>query len=408
MPARRIIVPVVCLILFVLVAYAIKSSQPEASTGKASKNASMLVKTQVLEPQAFTLTVQSFGVVQAKHRSELNALVSGQVRKVSPAFKAGGRVSEGDVLLSLDTSEYELALQEARSNLANAELALAEEKARSEQAKRDWNSRKDGLQGNDFTLRRPQLKAAEENLNTAQARLKLAQLNLERCQVRATFSGRIQNTFVEQGSVVSPGLLLASGYDTSFAEVRLAVASDALKYLNVPEGQGDLAQGSTVRFTNNLLKPAQVWEGRIIRSEAAIDSTTQQLYLVAEIEQPFDRKILGQLERHPLALGQYLEAEIVGKRLDKVIAIPSSAIYQGRYVYLQEDGRLQRRDVEIFWAEGEISLIATGLNEGDELIVTSLGLISSGTPVRTAEQVKDKAQDNSSANKSSVHKDASL
>ena len=61
-----------------------------------------------------------------------------------------------------------------------------------------------------------------------------------------------------------------------------------------------------------------------------------------------------------------MEAQIVGKRLDEVIAIPSSAIYQGRYVYLQEDGRLQRRDVEIFWAEGEISLIAKGINEGDK------------------------------------------
>jgi len=391
-----------------LVAYAIKSSQPEASTGKASKKASMLVKTQVLKPQAFTLTVQSFGVVQAKHRSELNALVSGQVRKVSPAFKAGGRVSEGDVLLSLDTNEYELALQEARGNLANAELALAEEKARSEQAKRDWNSRKDGLQGNDFTLRRPQLRAAEETLKTAQARLKMAQLNLERCQVRATFSGRIQSTFVEQGSVVSPGLLLASGYDTSSAEVRLAVSSDALKYLNVPQGQGDVAPGSTVRFTNNLLKPAQIWEGHIIRSEAAIDSATQQLYLVAEIAKPFDGKVVGLLERHPLALGQYLEAAIVGKRLVDVIAVPSSAVYQGRYVYLQEDGRLQRRDVEIFWAEGEISLIAKGLTEGDELIITSLGQISSGTPVRTAEKVKGETQDNSSANKSLVEKGASL
>lgn len=390
MPFKRIIVPISCLVLFVLAAYWIKTSKPEASTGKPTKEPSMLVQIQVLKRQPFRLMVESFGVVQAKHRSELNALVSGQVRQVSPEFKAGGRVSEGDILLSLDTSDYELALQEALGNLANAELALAEEKARSEQALRDWNSRKGSIEGSDFTLRRPQLKASQENLKTAQARLKKARLDLERCQVRATFSGRIQSTFVEKGSVVNPGLLLASGYDTSAAEVRLAVPSAALQYLTVPESvSGPTSEGSVVRFTNELLKPAQVWEGQVIRSEAAIDSATQQLYLVAEIVDPFSQATINSVDRHPLALGQYLEASIVGKLLEDVITVPSSSIYQGRYIYVVEEGLLQRREVEIVWAAGEVSILGRGVNEGDELITTSVGQVSSGTPVRTKSSLND-------------------
>ena len=62
--------------------------------------------------------------------------------------------------------------------------------------------------------------------------------------------------------------------------------------------------------------------------------------------------------------------------------IPNAAIYQGSYVYLLVDGLLQRRDIEIAWQNRDEALLADGLEAGDQLVLTPLGQVSSGTPVQ--------------------------
>ncbi|HXK57018.1 MAG TPA: hypothetical protein PLZ16_10265 [Gammaproteobacteria bacterium] len=62
--------------------------------------------------------------------------------------------------------------------------------------------------------------------------------------------------------------------------------------------------------------------------------------------------------------------------------IPNSSVYQGSYVYLFRDGLLQRREIEIAWQNGDEALIGKGLAAGDQLVLTPLGQVSSGTRVK--------------------------
>jgi len=66
--------------------------------------------------------------------------------------------------------------------------------------------------------------------------------------------------------------------------------------------------------------------------------------------------------------------------------IPSSAIYQGSYVYIVADGLLMRKDIQLGWQNGTESIVTQGLVAGDNLVLTSLGQVSSGTPVAIAGQ----------------------
>jgi hypothetical protein len=72
---------------------------------------------------------------------------------------------------------------------------------------------------------------------------------------------------------------------------------------------------------------------------------------------------------------------MAGHTLQDVLVIPNSAIYQGSYVYVVENDVLQRRNIEITWQNDQDAIIKTGLGDGDILVTTALGQVTSGVRV---------------------------
>ena len=122
----------------------------------------------------------------------------------------------------------------------------------------------------------------------------------------------------------------------------------------------------------------QSWQGNVVRTESAIDTATQQLYVVAQIVRPYDLAFNNGAQ---IKIGQYVTAEIKGKIVDNALIIPSSAIYEGSYVYIVEEGVLKRKDIALGWQNGTESMVTEGLRANDELVLTPLGQVNSGTPV---------------------------
>ncbi|KZZ11613.1 hypothetical protein A3749_08500, partial [Oleiphilus sp. HI0078] len=340
----------------------------------------------------------SYGVLKANTRTNLLSLVSGQVLKVSPAFQRGAFVQEGQVLLVIDPLEYEVSLQTARSDLANAELALAEEEARSEQALRDWRTQEkiNSTPARDYALRYPQLKAAKAKLETAKAKLSLAQKNLERTKVRAPYDGRLIETFVNKGSVISTSTPVAELYSSESLELSLPIASRDLAFLDLPSSESyqDTSSSAYVRIENSLVVPAEYWQAMIVGTEALVDAENQQIYALAKIVKPLTSE-KSERPVQALKVGQYLHANIQGKTIDEAILVPNSAIYQGTYVYvvekIEKQDVLARREVNVRWRNEELSLIESGLNIGDLLVRTPLGQVTSGTRVAIDKRVEGAA-----------------
>jgi multidrug efflux pump subunit AcrA (membrane-fusion protein) len=125
-----------------------------------------------------------------------------------------------------------------------------------------------------------------------------------------------------------------------------------------------------------------------VRTEGAIDSDSQQLYIVAQIDNPYNK---SNENVAPIKIGQYVNAEIVGKTIEQALVIPNSAIYQGSYVYVVEQvkGRslLKRKEITIRWQNSQEAIIESGLSFNEQLVLTPLGQVSSGTPVKTLDEV---------------------
>jgi len=363
-----------------LLIYLINNNPPQSKRFKPSKAPQMTVTTHVLTPQSYQVMVESFGTVKPRTRSILFSQVSGQITHVNGQFNDGGFFEKGDILIQLDDRDYTSEVRVSQASLLSANQVLLEEQARVEQAKADWQRLGNGKIASDLVLRKPQLEAAKAKVLSAQAQLDKAELSLERTKVIAPYAGRILKKQVDIGQVVSSNSQLATIFATDYVEIRLPIKNKDLALIKLPEVYRDIGeQGSknNVKLTSDLIGH-QSWNGKIVRTESAIDELSQQLYVVAQINRPYDAKTS---EGSPIKIGQYVTAQIQGKELTDSLVIPSSAIYQGSYVYTVENNLLIRKEITIGWQNGKKSIIESGLVVGDELVLTSLGQVSSGTPV---------------------------
>jgi len=385
---KKMIILAVIVGVTVLLATVISKNPPQSKRFKPSKASQMTVVTRLLAPQRYQVIVESFGTVKPRTESILFSQVSGQINDVSVQFRDGGFFEKGDILVQLDDRDHKSEVKVSQANLLSANQVLLEEQARVDQAKADWQRLGNGKTANALVLRQPQFEAAKAKVLSAQAQLDKAELSLERTKIIAPYAGRILKKQVDLGQVVSANTQLASIFAVDYVEIRLPIKNKDLALINLPEEYRDIGeQGNKndVKLTSDLMGH-QEWRGKIIRTESAIDEQSQQLYVVAQINRPYDAiTSYGS----PIKIGQYVTAEIEGKALESALVIPSSAIYQGSYVYIVEKGLLMRKEITLGWQNGKQAIVKSGLVAGDELVLTSLGQVSSGTPVSIEGQTRN-------------------
>lgn len=381
---KKYFLPVGILVVTSLLWHFIKANPPENRRGRGAPNAQMTVEVERLKPLDYQVIVDSFGVVKPRTNSALVAQVAGQIVYVSPTFREGGFFEQGDVMLRIDDRDHQAEVKIAQSGFMTAKQQYLEEQARANQAGVDWDRLGSGKSATDLVLRKPQLAAAQAKMLSAEAQLEKAQLNLERTEVIAPFAGRILKQNVDVGQVVARNNTLAQIYAVDYVEVRLPIKNNDLALMNLPETFRNQASSSDQKIAVTLqsdLIGEQSWQGEVVRTEGAIDSNAQQLYVVAQIADPYSSE-----HSAPVKIGQYVKAQIAGKSIQGALVIPSSAIYQGSYVYVVNDGVLLRKDIQTRWHNGFDSVIQSGLEFGDQLVLTSLGQVSSGTRVNVVGQ----------------------
>lgn len=379
--------PIIIVLITLLVIYLLNVSKPSAGRSGVLTAPQMTVEVVEVAPANHKLTIESYGTVQPRTQSFLVSQVSGMVTSVADNFRDGAFITEGDVLLTIDERDYLADVNIAEASLADAKQAYAEELARSEQARIDWERIGQGGEPSDLVLRKPQLQAAKARMQSAESALSKAQLSLERTKIVAPFDGRIINSFVDVGQVVGNNTQLTEIYATDYVEIRLPLNDSDLPFIDLPEeyrgASTDPQEQPDVRLISGF-GTGDEWQGKLVRVESTIDVSARQLHVVAQVDDPFSQK-----QTNAIKIGQYVTAEIEGKEIAEAVTIPNSAIYQNSFVFVAENGTLQRREIDIVWQSGAESIIGDGLEFGDRLIVTPLGQVTSGTRIAVAGEESD-------------------
>jgi len=169
---KKILLPFAIIAGAVVLSLAMVSLKP-APAKLESPETAVAVETLVLEKTQTQLIVQSQGTVQPRTRTALISEVSGAVLKVSPEYVVGGVFKAGDILMQLDPTDYQVALQRAEARLISMNAQLSFEQARSAQAEKEWAmTGRPAAEAPLLALRKPYLAEAQANVLQAQAEVK--------------------------------------------------------------------------------------------------------------------------------------------------------------------------------------------------------------------------------------------
>ena len=335
----------------------------------------------------FPVIVKSQGTATPRTESTLIPEISGKIVSISANFQTGGFFEAGEILLDIDPRDYENNVVVARADLAQAKAALDEEKARAAQASRDWEILNLSEEPNDLALRKPQLNSARAAVAAASARLEQASINLERTRIRAPYAGLVLEKRVDVGQYVSPSNVLARIYAVDLAEIRLPLTNDQLAFLDVPEvyrgneGSAVKQDYPAVYLTATVGGLTHQWQGRIVRTEGAIDTQSQQNFVIAQVDDPYARH-----HGLPLKVGQFVEARIDGRVLSDIFNLPQVAVRRNNEVLIVgQDDIVERRRVGVVWTEDGQVIVKSGLREGERISLTPLPYAVSGTKVQVTE-----------------------
>lgn len=360
---KRIILPVIILALGILAMFAF-SNMKKPPEEKEKIDNTPIVAVESISVTPMSMEVTSYGIVKPKYETTLVAQVNGEIIELSSVFERGGFVKKGQLLAKIDPNDYQAALIEAQASMANARAALEQEVAHGKVAKKEWDQITD-TSPTELSLRKPQLAKELARVKSAQAAVLRAERNLQRTEIRSPYDAMIESRDVGLGAFVTPGKQIGRLLGTSIAEVRLPVADNQVQFL-INNGKN-----AKVKIVSDYSGQEVEWEAKIIRDEGVIDSKSRMGYLVAQVENPYN---LNNKKNHksPLRFGAYVNAKIIGLRIDSAAVIPRHLVSDGKVAILDEDLKLHLADIDIIREQGANVIVANGLVDGDQLIISSL------------------------------------
>lgn len=369
------------LFMAVIVAYGLVVTAPTPEQVPAKETATTIRVTDVVKT-GIRLQVHSQGSVTPEVESELIPEVSGRVEWISPKLATGGFFKKDDVLLRIDDRDYRSAV--AR-NQANVERARAEYQHAQYELTRLQELVKNQLtsQSNLESASRAE-KIARATLKDAEVALEQAQRDLWRTEIRAPYDGLVRSEQVDTGQFISRGQSIASIYASDSVEILMPVADQQLAYLDLPLGhRGELPkemQPDVTLYTDYAGQRYQ-WRGKLVRTEAGVDSRSRMVHAIARVENKPDS------DQPPLPIGLFVNAIIEGRWADDVVTLPRAALRNRNQVLVVDDNRLHYRSVEVMRFEQDDVIIESGLDNGDVVNVSPLQTVIDGmrvNPIREA------------------------
>ena len=174
-------------------------------------------------------------------------------------------------------------------------------------------------------------------------------------------------------------------------EVRVPLAIRQLGFLDVPLGMrgelaGELAPDVTLKgFYGG---DEYTWSGKLVRTEAVIDANSNTVQTIIRVQQPDAGTSSKKNAEIPLPIGLFVQANIEGRLVDDLIALPRSVIRNNNQVLVVDaENKMYYRDVEIYRLEEERVLISGGILPGEFICISPIQAVVNGMSVRPVIEV---------------------
>ena len=384
--------PTRCAGIAALVAVAALSGCQKGDGAKAAPAAApqpIAVHTVKVTPRSVPIRFTLPGQVEGSKEVEVRARVPGILQK--QFYKEGDPVRQGAPLFEIDRATYEVALAQARAQLAQA-AARADQTVREETRLAPLvGERAVSRKEYDDAISARQL--AQASLQQSKAGVEQAELNLSYTRVNAPVAGISGRAAHSVGTLITTdtsGSLLTTINQLSPIWVRFSLAESDLA--KIPGGRVGRTTPLDVQVLFADGTPYD-GKGRLNFAATAIDTKLGTQQLRAEFANP----------REQLLPGQFVNVVINAGQRDNVFLVPQAAVVQTEksslVFVIGPDGNAQARPVQMGDWVGSDWTVLSGLNAGDRVIIDNLLKVRPGAPVTEAPALASAAAPPAAASK---------
>ncbi|OUS04114.1 hypothetical protein A9Q96_14200 [Rhodobacterales bacterium 52_120_T64] len=392
------------------VLWAVREAQTGSRSFRPERERVFVTNIETFKPVTIAPQITAFGRVQSWRSIELRAAISGALVQLSPSFRDGGAITDGQVVFQIDPAKsqsslalLESDLQEAEAELSNAvaaiqlvqievDLAQKQLELRSQALVRQEGLKARGV-ATDAEVENAALSVASAEqaivnqrraLAQAQTRIISAEIALDRKQISATeakrlltetsviapFDGVVSNVTAILGRMVSANEKLGDLIDPEALEVAFRVSSAQYARLLDSSGRLKLLPVTVQSGIEDL--PFEL-NGTIDREGAEVG------------EGQTGRLIYARLSGAGLSIlrpGDFLSVTIIEQPLNNVAVVPATSVSaDGNMLVLDEDNRLEEIAVDVLRRQAN-DLILSDVPFGREFVTTLTPQIGQGIQIR--------------------------
>jgi membrane fusion protein (multidrug efflux system) len=371
--ALKIIIPLIIIGMGVGVKSYLDNTRPEPKRSSPGQK-SILVETTVAKSTSKTVVVSAIGTVIPAKRITLLPEVSGKIVAQNKNLVPGGHIKKGRIVVRIDPSDFDLALEQQRAKVTQATTDLAVEQGRQSVAEREWSLIREDIRpanaSKRLVTRKVHLESAQAHLRSAESGLKKAELNRNRTVIKAPFDALVTEEYVDVGQVVGQNTQIATLVASSAFWVRTSVPMDRLSWIRVPKVSSE--HGSPARVFQQIGPGLSVERaGQVVKLLGDLDPKGQMARILVEVKDPLGPGDNPNAPNVPLLIGATVKLEIDGPILENTIEIPRLALRENNRIWVKDaNNKLAIRLVEIIWS-GDRTIFVSGNVEPGEKIVTS-------------------------------------
>jgi RND family efflux transporter MFP subunit len=312
----------------------------------------------VTNPALLTAT----GYLVADRQSKITPKISGKVVRLN--FTVGDKVSAGQVLAVLESTNMQAQLDEANAAL--------------EQADREW--RRQSAMWKDGVTTRAQLDTAESQRKGARARVDQIRINMQDMVVRAPFAGTIATKNTEVGEVISSVMMGQVGGTLPAGAICTLVDLKTLEAVaDVNESSiGQLHEGQAAEVSVDAF-PSQKWKGVLRQIIPTADRAKATVQVKVKIIDPGDRLLPEMSSSVSFLQSERTDAEM---HEPPKIWLPASAVAGGHVAIVGADKHITMRRVTTGAVVEKRIEITSGVNAGDRVVTSGIDGLESGQLVK--------------------------
>jgi RND family efflux transporter MFP subunit len=313
------------------------------------------------------------GTLDGSENADIRARVAGYLQKKD--YQEGGYVKEGDLLFEIDPRPFEAALDEAKSQLDQAQavqLATEADFARSQEL---FN--KKVISEQEFENKRQLNQANVAKVAALEAAVETAKLNLGFTKITAPVDGIAGLAKAQIGDLVGPGSTATLTTVSQIDPIRLYFpisekdykqhANALQKAMQRPVSERE--EAIEMIFADGTVYPQK---GKFSFVDRQVDPTTGTILVAANFPNP----------EHTLRPGQFAKARAAIEKIQGALLVPERALVelQGSYQIgvLAEDNKAEIRPIKIGPRSGRQVVVTEGLKEGEKVIVEGVQKVRPG------------------------------